>query len=164
MNPSRDDVMLFSESAAKRSLKQLCSKASVSPEKKTHGLKSREQGGFSLPFYILIQKIMDKKSIPKKPEIPKDIRGFRIEWQGITIYLKWEPEAYWGVIAYLEIQSENRVRIPITETGYRSHSCHKADIEAYGGPVEFVRNRLEEKSQSPEWKSYLKTKDSQSLF
>ncbi len=107
---------------------------------------------------------MDTESIPKSAKSPKDIRAFRLVWQGITIYLKWEPEAFGGTIAHLEVMSENRVRIPITETGYRSHFCHLSDIEAHGGPIEFARAWLDQASQSPDWKSYLKDKDTQSFF
>jgi hypothetical protein len=107
---------------------------------------------------------MDTKIISKSAKSPNEIRAFRIVWYSITIYLKWEPRAFWGIIAHLEIQSEGRVPIPITNTGYRSHFCNKVDVEEYGWPMQFINAWLEQESSSSDWKSYLKTKDAQSLF
>lgn len=81
---------------------------------------------------FLIKHIMNQKNNAVQPKVPENIRAFRIVWQGIPIYLKWEPEAHSGIISHLEIQSENRVPIPITRTGYRSHFCHRSEIEEWG--------------------------------
>lgn len=75
---------------------------------------------------------MDKNSISRDDKSPNEIRAFRIRWHGIAIYLKWEPNAHSGVISHLQIQSENRVAIPITETGYRSHFCQRQEVEVRG--------------------------------
>lgn len=107
---------------------------------------------------------MDRKIIPRTSKSPKEIRAFRLEWEGVTVFLKWEPDAHTGIISHLQIQSENCVRIPITETGYRSHFCHKADIEAYGGPTAYVRKWLEHESRSKTRQSYLKQQGKQALF
>ncbi|MDZ7894373.1 MAG: hypothetical protein U5M50_05040 [Sphingobium sp.] len=68
----------------------------------------------------------------------------------------------------MQVQSENRVPIPITETGYRSHFCRKAEVEELGGPVGFIRAWLEEACHSKQWqayqKDYLKTQGLQGLF
>lgn len=50
----------------------------------------------------------------------------------MTIFIRWEPNAFGGVIAHLEIMSEGQVAFPISETGYRSHFCHKDDVELQG--------------------------------
>lgn len=107
---------------------------------------------------------MDNKIISKTLKSPKEFRAFRIVWEGITIYLKWEPDAHSGIISHLQMQSENRVRIPITETGYRSHFCHKAEIEEHGGPVAYVRKRLEQESVTTKRQSYRKQQGKQALF
>lgn len=43
--------------------------------------------------------------------------------------------------------------LPMTETGYRSHFGSSADVDAEGGPVEFVRAWLKCDDQLPEWKA-----------
>lgn len=50
----------------------------------------------------------------------------------MTIFIKWEPNAFGGVIAHLELMTEDSVAFPISETGYRSHFCHKEDVELQG--------------------------------
>lgn len=50
----------------------------------------------------------------------------------MTIFIKWEPEAFGGVIAHLELMTEDRVAFPISETGYRSHFCHRSEVESCG--------------------------------
>lgn len=107
---------------------------------------------------------MDNKIISEMSKSPKEIRAFRLEWEGVTIFLKWEPDAHPGIISHLEIQSENRVRIPMTETGYRSHFCHKAEVEKLGGPVAYVRKWLEQESGTAARQSYRKTQGEQALF
>ena len=107
---------------------------------------------------------MDNKIISKTPKSPKEIRAFRLEWEGVTVFLKWEPDAHTGIISHLQIQSENCVRIPITETGYRSHFCHKEEIEEHGGPVAYVRKRLEQESLTTERQNYRKKQGKQALF
>ena len=107
---------------------------------------------------------MDNKIISETSKSPKEIRAFRLEWEGVTVYLKWEPYAYSGIISHLQIQSDNRVPIPVTETGYRSHFCHKEEIEEHGGPVAYVRKRLEQESLSAERQSYRKQQGRQALF
>ena len=107
---------------------------------------------------------MDNKIISETSKSPKEIRAFRLEWEGVTVYLKWEPYAYSGIISHLQIQSDNRVPIPVTETGYRSHFCHKAEIEELGGPVAYVRKWLEQESGTAARQSYRKTQGEQALF
>ena len=129
-----------------------------------HGWKPRKLGGFSLPSYILIHKIMDVKSIPENREIPTVIERFAFIWQGIEISLKWEPEYSLGYIAHLEIESKHNERIPITETGYKAHFCPREIVEAYSNPVDYVQAWMEQEAEKPEWQTYLKTKNIQSLF
>jgi hypothetical protein len=107
---------------------------------------------------------MDTKIISETSKSPKEIRAFRLEWEGITIYLKWEPDAHGGLIAHLQIQSENREPIPITETGYRSHFCHRAEVEESGGPVAYVKKRLELEEGSKARKAYMAESKAITLF
>lgn len=75
---------------------------------------------------------MNTNSIPGNSKTPNEIQAFRLVWNDVTIFIKWEPEAFGGVIAHLEMMSEDRVAFPISETGYRSHFCHRSEVESCG--------------------------------
>jgi len=69
-------------------------------------------------------------------------------------------------MAHLECRtiSPEKARLPITETGYRSHFTPAAIIEDGGGPVAFVQKWLDSEVQSPEWQDYLEEQKQPSLF
>ena len=67
-------------------------------------------------------------------------------------------------IAHLDITTENRVPLPFTESGYRSHFFHATELEQYGTPTDFVKAWLEESAKSKEWKAYEKKKNQLTLF
>ena len=85
---------------------------------------------------------------------------FQIHWQDLDIEVLYCPnwfaafeEVYGHPLARLEIRQPERKPLPFTETGYRSHFTTPEDIEAAGGPVEYVRAWLDTVAQSPEWKA-----------
>jgi len=88
----------------------------------------------------------------------RHIETFRIDWNGIAVEIRWEPN--WLNISavydtgHLEIESiaPERARLPITDTGYRSHFTSPETVAAYGGPVAFVEAWLETESQAPDWR------------
>jgi hypothetical protein len=55
------------------------------------------------------------------------------------------------ILKTCHIDTMNRLTLPMTETGYRSHFCAPADINAEGGPAEFVLAWLECEAKSPAW-------------
>ncbi len=69
-------------------------------------------------------------------------------------------------IAHLEIRAiePENARLPITETGYKSHFFHHADIEQYGDAVEFVTAWLENAAKSREWQTHLEKSKQPDLF
>ena len=81
-----------------------------------------------------------------------------IEWDGVTIAITYDPK--WLEIdgplqsAHIELRVSHPsgAKLPVTDTGYRSHFCSKADIEAAGGPEPFVKLWLDEEAKRPEWK------------
>jgi hypothetical protein len=84
----------------------------------------------------------------------------RLQWDGITIEIRYDPDwspsyrqIYGYPLAHLEIEALDPVKspLPMTETGYRSHFCAPADIDAEGGPVDFVRAWLDHDARSPTW-------------
>ena len=74
-------------------------------------------------------------------------------WNGINIIVIHTPN-YAGEIDHVELHTENRQRIPVTDTGYRSHFCHESQIEPYGSALSFVQAWLDHEAQSPEWRAY----------
>ena len=75
---------------------------------------------------------MDTNIVPGETEISKVSETFSLNWQGIEISLKWEPEYAGGLISHLEIKSKDAVPIPITNTGYWSHFCDREGVEYHG--------------------------------
>jgi hypothetical protein len=62
------------------------------------------------------------------------------------------------------VEAENRQRLPITETGYRSYFLHPDEVEAAGGPAAYVLAWLGEEAQSPKWKRHVEASRQLSLF
>lgn len=93
-----------------------------------------------------------------------------INWDGITISIGHCP-AYFGAgsdyeIDHIEIRAiePSKARLPMTETGYRSHFASPADVEAAGGPVALVETWLAEASRTREWRDYRAASQQLSLF
>lgn len=90
-------------------------------------------------------------------------------WEGIPLQITWNPT--WVELphldfatAHLEVRSEGLVRLPITETGYRSHFLPREHVEEYGGPIEYVKAWLDHEADTPAWKAHLEASRQGSLF
>lgn len=51
-----------------------------------------------------------------------------ITWRGIQVEITFTPEKF-GMIEHIELHSENRLALPVTETGYRSHFIPIGSVE-----------------------------------
>ena len=80
---------------------------------------------------------------PKRDEPPPEI--FALTWKGINLTISWKAEWLGGLSGHLEIWSENKEPLPITETGYRSHFCSPEEVIEAGGPVAYVQAWIESK-------------------
>lgn len=93
---------------------------------------------------------------------------YKIHWCGIEIEARYTPHDFHGVIAHLEIKSVNpsKARLPMTETGYRSHYHPVGTIERIydGDVVACVRDWLDEKAKSKAWIDYVETSRQGVLF
>jgi hypothetical protein len=82
-----------------------------------------------------------------------------IVWQGIAITITYDPNwlnlAQCGVAtcAHLTVTAAGRIPLPFTDTGYRSHFIDPAEIEAAGGPADYVRAWLDHAAAAPEWQA-----------
>lgn len=77
-----------------------------------------------------------------------------IQWQGMAIQIR--HVAGWAAgYDHLEIRTiePDRAKLPITETGYRSHFLPGWELEEQGGAVTFVTAWLEHAAQSTEWQA-----------
>lgn len=91
---------------------------------------------------------------------------YRFHWQGIDIEVVYTP-LKWGVIAHLELRRlrPERARLPITETGYRSHFHAPGTIESCGGDVVSQTIAwLDEEAAKPEWRRYIEATRQGELF
>ena len=90
----------------------------------------------------------------------RDVQSFRIDWQGIALSVEFE-EHWLGIrregpfaIAHFQVRvlAPSDARIPITETGYRSHFVPRELVAEYGGPMAFVLAWLDEAAETTAWK------------
>lgn len=91
---------------------------------------------------------------------------YRFHWRSVEIEVIYTP-LKWGVIAHLEVRSirPERARLPITETGYRSHFHAPGTIEALGGDVVAqVIAWLNEEARKPDWQRYADASRQGELF
>lgn len=90
----------------------------------------------------------------------RTIETNEIEWDGIRIEIKYEPD--WlnmsgrypiEATAHIEIRTiaPARFPLPMTETGYRSHFTCREIVEQEGGPVAFVLGWLDLCASEPLW-------------
>jgi hypothetical protein len=61
----------------------------------------------------------------------------KIIWRGIQIEITFTPDSF-GMVDHIELRSEGRAPLPVTETGYRSHFMSKGTVAEHGGAVAFV--------------------------
>lgn len=77
-----------------------------------------------------------------------------IQWQGMTVEIR--HVAGWAAgYDHLEIRSikPERAKLPITETGYRSHFLPGWELEEQGGAVAFVTAWLDYEAEAVSWKA-----------
>jgi hypothetical protein len=94
------------------------------------------------------------------------ITDHTITWQGMAVSIR--HVANWSGTGFdhIEVQTitPDRARLPITETGYRSHFLHGEDLATHGGTVAFVTKWLDHEAKSAAWREYQRTSKQLSLF
>lgn len=74
-----------------------------------------------------------------------------IVWRGVQIEITFTPEAF-GMVDHIELRTEGKAPLPVTETGYRSHFTHKGTVTEYGGAVAFVAAWLDQEAERTGWR------------
>jgi hypothetical protein len=86
-------------------------------------------------------------------------------WNGIKIMVIHTPHYYkHAEIDHIELHAEDRQKLPVTETGYRSHFLHESQIEPYGSALAFVQAWLDHEAMKPEWRAYIENARQLTLF
>lgn len=75
-----------------------------------------------------------------------------IVWRGIGIEII-HTANYCAGMDHIEIHSENKIPVPITETGYKSHFFPSGGLDGYTGAVEYVRAWLDHEAKTKAWKA-----------
>lgn len=86
-----------------------------------------------------------------------------IVWEGIEIEITYAAASILAR-SHLELRSKDKVRIPVTETGYRSEFLEQGLVEAEGGPDAYTLAWLNHMAKSAEWKAYRQSSQQLSLF
>ena len=89
----------------------------------------------------------------------------RATWRGIDIEIRHCP--MWSKVAeidHIEVISEDRQALPITETGYRSLFIKPEYIDAFGTAKAYVLGWLDEEAKSPNWNRKEADSKQMSLF
>jgi len=73
-----------------------------------------------------------------------------ITWRGIALCITFTPEKF-GMVDHIELSSERKTPLPVTETGYRSHFVPAGTVADHGGAVAFVTAWLEHEAARTGW-------------
>lgn len=92
---------------------------------------------------------------------------YNLTWEGIEIKVTYTPDAY-SVVSHLEIISVDppRCKLPMTETGYRSHfhERHMIERDYDADVIAAVLDWLNIEAKSKKWQKHLADSRQGSLF
>ena len=74
----------------------------------------------------------------------------QIIWRGIRLTVTFAPEKF-GMVDHIELLTEDRSPLPVTETGYRSYFLMVGVVQGHGGPVAFVTAWLDHEAKRMGW-------------
>lgn len=73
-----------------------------------------------------------------------------ITWRNIDIEITFTPEKF-GMVEHIELRTANKEKLPVTETGYRSHFIPMGTVTTHGGAVTFVTAWLDHEATQNGW-------------
>lgn len=73
-----------------------------------------------------------------------------ITWRGVSIAITFTADAF-GVVDHIELRTENKAPLPVTETGYRSYFMGSGTVADHGGAVAFVIVWLDHEAERIGW-------------
>lgn len=105
-------------------------------------------------------------------ELPEQLeyQTYQAQWQGIGLEIRhcprWLCSSGELITQHVEVRSVDKVPLPITNTGYRSHFMHGAEAlaEFDDDPVAFIVWLLDEAAKSKEWQQRVEADRQFELF
>lgn len=85
-----------------------------------------------------------------------------IVWEGIEIALSHHKLRYGDSFDHIELQAKER--LPVTETGYRSHFIHPDELTLWDSLEAFVLEWLNDAARHPDWQAYHQESRQPTLF
>jgi len=73
-----------------------------------------------------------------------------IIWRSIEIEITFSPERF-SMVDHIELRTQMRTPLPVTETGYRSNFVPSGTVEAHGGAIAFVTDWLDHEAGRTGW-------------
>lgn len=73
-----------------------------------------------------------------------------IMWRGVQVEITFTPDAF-GMADHIELRTENKTALPVTETGYRSHFMASGTVAEHGGAIAFVTAWLDHEAERSGW-------------
>lgn len=73
-----------------------------------------------------------------------------ITWRGVRIEITYTPNLY-GMVDHIELRTEGKAPLPVTQTGYRSNHLPLGNVAAAGGAVAFVTAWLDHEAGRTGW-------------
>lgn len=83
-------------------------------------------------------------------------------WEGIEFTLSHTVQAFGGPFDHIELHAKER--LPVTETGYRSHFISPQELALWETPTAFVIDWLNDAAKDPSWQEYRQQSRQLSLF
>lgn len=74
----------------------------------------------------------------------------KIIWRGVQIEVTFTPDTF-GIVDHIELRTENKAPLPVTETGYRSLFMQAGTVAQHGGAVAFVTSWLDHEAERIAW-------------
>lgn len=85
-----------------------------------------------------------------------------IEWCGISVEINHASD--WPGHGFQHIELRAAERLPVTETGYRSHYIHNDEIALFESDEAFVIEWLDEYAKDPKWLRHVEASKQLNLF
>ena len=73
-----------------------------------------------------------------------------ITWRSIEIDISYVPEKF-NIVDHIELHTDPRNKLPVTETGYRSNFIPAGTVASHGGPEAFVTAWLDHEADAAGW-------------
>ncbi|MFY0310870.1 hypothetical protein ACFMBG_13340 [Leisingera sp. D0M16] len=71
-------------------------------------------------------------------------------WRGIAMEITFTPDRF-GLADHIELRTEGKAPLPVTETGYRSHFVAAGSVAEYGGALAYVTDWLDAEAERIGW-------------